>query len=56
MKRDYTSSDNVTGVTYFIGTEIEHTPTYGMKTLFVVGMQRLEEVQELAKTNKVEAI
>jgi hypothetical protein len=36
MKRDYTA-----GVTedimFFTGVEIEHTPAYGMKTLFVVG-------------------
>ena len=24
---------------YFIGTEVEHTPAYGQKTLFVIGVQ-----------------
>jgi hypothetical protein len=52
MKRDYTSSDNVTGVTYFTGVEIEHTPAYGKDTLFVVGMQDPEEVTEIAKKEK----
>jgi hypothetical protein len=56
MKRDYTSSNDVTGVTYFIGTEIEHTPAYGKRTLFVVGMQDVDEVLEMAERNEVEAI
>ena len=38
MKRDYDTGvqDNVT---MFVGTEVEHTPAYGMKTLFVTGIQ-----------------
>ena len=38
MKRDYTDgvADNVV---FFIGNEVEHTPAYGMKTLFVTGVQ-----------------
>ena len=56
MKRDYTSSDNVTGVTYFTGVEIEHTPAYGKDTLFVVGMQDPEEVMEIAKNKNVQHI
>lgn len=36
MKRDYTDGvlDNVT---FFVGKEIEKTPAFGMRTLFVVG-------------------
>jgi hypothetical protein len=43
MKRDYTTgeSDNVQ---FFIGTEIEHTPAYGLKTLFVTGVHPVEEI------------
>jgi hypothetical protein len=43
MKRDYQSgvADNVT---FFIGTEIEHTPAYGKKTLFVTGIQPVEHI------------
>ena len=43
MKRDYQSgvADNVT---YFVGTEIEHTPAYGKKTLFVTGVQPVEHI------------
>jgi len=48
MKRDYT-----TGVTedimFFTGVEIEHTPAYGMKTLFVVGVQHDQNIINIAK-------
>lgn len=37
MKRQYTSG-TTTNVTLFIGTEVEKTPAYQMKTLFVVGL------------------
>ena len=33
-------------ITYFIGREIEKTPAYGLKTLFVVGLQSIENVKE----------
>ena len=33
-------------ITFFIGTEIEKTPAYGLKTLFVVGLQSIENVKE----------
>ena len=47
MKRDYTDGvkDNVV---FFTGTEVEKTPTYGLKTLFVVGYQAVEKIKELA--------
>ena len=43
MKRNYQSgvADNVT---FFVGTEIEHTPAYGKKTLFVTGVQPVEHI------------
>ena len=25
----------------FVGTEVEHSPAYGMKTLFVIGVQEI---------------
>ena len=43
MKRDYengTSED----VIFFTGIEIEHTPAYGKKTLFVTGVQPVEQI------------
>ena len=33
-------------VSFFIGTEVEHTPALGMPTLFVVGYQTQEVIEE----------
>jgi hypothetical protein len=43
MKRDY---ENGVGedVVFFTGIEIEHTPAYGKKTLFVTGVQPVEHI------------
>jgi hypothetical protein len=43
MKRDYDTgvSDDVI---FFTGVEVEHTPAYGMKTLFVTGLQPVEHI------------
>lgn len=38
MNRDYTSG-TANDVVFFIGNEVEHTPAYGMRTLFVTGVQ-----------------
>jgi len=48
MKRDYTSGvlDNVN---FFVGIEIEHTPAYGKKTLFVVGTRPVEDIEHFAE-------
>ena len=48
MKRDYTDGVKE-DITLFIGVEIEKTPAFGMKTLFVVGVQHVEEIVALAK-------
>jgi len=50
MKRDYTDgvADNIT---FFIGTEIEKTPAYGMKTLFVVGVHDDQIITTIAQNN-----
>lgn len=45
MKRDYNSGQADNAI-YFIGTEIEKTPAYGMKTLFVVGLQPIKDIVE----------
>jgi hypothetical protein len=43
MKRDYT--DGVADeVIFFIGNEVEHTPAYGMRTLFVTGVQSTDAI------------
>jgi hypothetical protein len=39
MNRD--GHDNID---FFIGTEVEHSPAYGKKTLFVVGLQPTEKI------------
>jgi hypothetical protein len=50
MKRNYT-----TGVTddavFFVGNEVENTPVKGARTLFVVGVQPIETIIELARAN-----
>ena len=51
MKREYTSGERE-AVTYFTGVEIERTPAYGMRTLFVVGIQKVEEIISLAELHK----
>jgi hypothetical protein len=43
MKRDYTTGE-ATNVQFFIGTEVEHTPAYGLKTLFVTGIHSIDEI------------
>jgi hypothetical protein len=49
MKRIYTSGEQ-TDVTYFYGNEVEHTPAFGKYTMFVVGVQNVDEIA-LQKTN-----
>lgn len=45
MKRNY--KDGVTdNVTFFTGIEIEHTPAFGLRTLFVKGVHTTEEIQD----------
>ena len=34
-------------VDFFIGTEVEHTPAYGMLTLFVVGIQPIDRIRDI---------
>jgi hypothetical protein len=31
---------------FFVGTEVEHTPAYGMKTLFVIGLHHPEVIRQ----------
>ena len=40
----------------FIGTEVEHTPAYGKKTLFVVGVQPIEIIRVAYSVHKCEHI
>jgi len=43
-------------VKFFTGYEVEHTVCYGMKTLFVVGVQPTEEILSLASEHGVDQI
>jgi hypothetical protein len=47
MKRD--GHENVA---FFVGPEVEHTPAYSKKTLFVVGKQNLDTIVERAREHK----
>ena len=33
-------------VSFFYGSEVEHTPAFGAKTLFVVGLQTVEDIEQ----------
>ena len=48
MKRDYQSgvADNIV---FFEGIEVEHTPAFGKETLFVVGVQPIEQITSRLK-------
>ena len=48
MKREY-KSGTLDNITFFTGTEIEKTPAFGMKTLFVVGVHDPYEIIEIAQ-------
>jgi len=50
MKREY-ETGTAEGIIFFIGTEIERTPAFGMRTLFVVGTHDEQVIVSLAKNN-----
>jgi len=55
MKRDY--KDGVTdSAELFIGTEIEKTPAYGMKTLFVVGIKDSNDLISICKERGIKHV
>ena len=45
MKRDYETGE-AESVTFFTGVEVEKTPAFGMKTLFVTGIQDYNEIMK----------
>ena len=49
MKREYTSG-TAEAITFFVGDEIERTPAYGMRTLFVVGVHEPQDILEMLQT------
>ena len=50
MKRDYVQGEQ-DDVQFFTGVEIEHTPAYGMNTLFVTSLQTIDAIELLLATN-----
>ena len=52
MKRIYSNTSQKENVTFFKGVEVEHTPAYGLLTLFVVGIQDPQEVINKAEVNE----
>ena len=51
MIRDYATGISES-VIFFIGTEVEHTPMFGERTLFVVGLHDGNFIAELARQHK----
>ena len=45
MKRDYETGE-ANDIIFFTGVEVEKTPAYGMKTLFVTGVQPCDVIQK----------
>lgn len=43
-------------VRFFVGTEVEHSPAYGLNTLFVVGIQPVEDIEFWAIRSEVKHI
>jgi hypothetical protein len=43
-------------VKWFIGTEVEHTPAFGKKTLFIVGIQDIVGIKQAYEKNQCEHI
>lgn len=43
-------------VDFFVGTEIEHTPAHGLKTLFVVGIKDADLIDRHAREHQCEHI
>lgn len=44
--------DGHNDVVYFIGPEVEHTPAYSKRTLFVVGKQDADQIERMAREYK----
>ena len=43
-------------ISFFIGTEVEHTPAFGLRTLFVVGVQDPQIIQQEYINNNCEHV
>ena len=56
MQRDYADGVVENNIIFFIGNEVEHTPAYGMKTLFVTGIQPVEAIEGILANNEIKHI
>lgn len=57
MNRDYSTEVlDVESIVYFVGNEVEKTPAFRTRTLFVVGLEESAEVLAMAEKEKVEHI
>lgn len=52
MNRDY-DTGTVDNATFFIGVEVELTPSYGLPTLFVTGVQPVETIEQILEQNGI---
>lgn len=50
MKRDYNAGTKE-DIEFFFGQEVEHTPAFGMDTLFVVGIQPVEVIESKLRSH-----
>ena len=48
MKRNYTDRES-DEIRFFVGVEVEHTPAFGKKTLFVIGTQTEQAIMDTIK-------
>ena len=55
MKRNYETGE-ANDIIFFTGVEVEKTPAYGMKTLFVTGIQDHNEIMKFYETEQCEHI
>lgn len=55
MKRDY-STGIAEDISYFTGIEVEKTPAFGLKTLFVVGVMASEEITDIATKHECDHV
>ena len=55
MKRDYENGVSDTPI-FFTGIEVEKTPAYGMKTLFVTGLQEVTQIRDYVKQELIIAM
>ena len=51
MKRDY-ETGSATNITFFTGVEVEKTPAYGMRTLFVTGLNSPSIIKDYIEDNE----